>query len=127
MKDFSTMEHLEEEVLELGNDPRSFERNFDYIPHRSLCLGLTFRTWCSVITIVILSISLISVTAAYYRNPGGWGPWEDKGSCSKPCDGGYQTQTRECYLNDYYSCQGDKERAIPCNTWDCPGNKSFCP
>ena len=127
MKDFSTMERLEEEVLESRNDPRSFERNFDYIPHRSLCLGLTFRAWCSVITILILSISLITVTAAYYRNPGGWGPWEDKGSCSKECGGGYKTQTRECYLNVYYSCQGDKERNITCNTWDCPGKLSFCP
>ena len=97
------------------------QRNIDYVPHRTLCLGLTFRSWCSVITITILSISLISVIAAYNRNPGGWGPWEDKGSCSKPCGGGNQKQSRECYLWNKHSCQGDEERVIPCNTWNCPG------
>ena len=51
------MEHQDEVVFESKHNQNSLKQNVDYTPHQ-FGLGLTFRAWCSVISITILSIIL---------------------------------------------------------------------
>ena len=55
---------------------------------------------------------------------GGWGIWENTGSCSKTCGGGEQTQTRKCNnpVPEFGGapCDGSVTQKLPCNTQACP-------
>ena len=56
---------------------------------------------------------------------GNWGEWSDYGDCSRSCDTGQQTRTRQCNnppaVNGGQDCVGDDTEVMDCNTWDCSG------
>ncbi|KAK9886678.1 hypothetical protein WA026_017598 [Henosepilachna vigintioctopunctata] len=54
---------------------------------------------------------------------GVWTAWSSPSACSRTCNGGVSTQTRECETG--YTCRGPKFRYISCNTQDCPDLSDF--
>ena len=48
---------------------------------------------------------------------GEWGPWSELSACSKPCDYGVQTRTRQCLREP---CTGESEESNFCNSYNCP-------
>jgi len=74
-----------------------------------------------------------------------WSDWTEYGECSKDCDGGVRTRTRECMCgddddgeNNYKrtisggrhrrnpKCKGHSKEEIPCNEFPCCNWGEFC-
>ena len=77
----------------------------------------------------LFSIVHISVYAS-------WGEWGEWGSCTKSCDGGFRTRSRECFFpnsqipipkgygNVTETCSGDRNERAECNQDACQGNNT---
>ena len=71
-------------------------------------------------------VQCISIISIIYLADGGWGPWNDKVSCSETCGSGTKTMTRSCDnpspRNGGKECDGENTKTVPCNEGACPGN-----
>ena len=60
---------------------------------------------------------------------GNWGSWGRWSSCSKTCGGGTKIRRRICRdlptSNGEIGCKGNHYTRSFCNTFNCPGNKSY--
>ena len=77
----------------------------------------------------------VCIYLPYIANPavdGGWSAWSSWTSCSKSCNGGFQSRLRSC-TNPSPSgggkqCLGISAETDPCNAFQCPeGFVSFLP
>ena len=48
-----------------------------------------------------------------------WSDWSDWSECSEDCDGGIQSQTRECQNGEEGDCAGSATREQQCNLQSC--------
>ena len=67
----------------------------------------------------LVTISIVAVN-------GGYGPWSEWSSCSKSCEGGVQSRSRQCDDPvpdlDGLPCVGPSSGTQNCNVDQCPGN-----
>ena len=53
---------------------------------------------------------------------GDWATWSAWSECTESCDGGLQSRTRKCVMQDGdENCVGDGQQDRFCNSIGCPG------
>merc|ERR1711874_878040 len=60
---------------------------------------------------------------------GGWSEWSQFTTCSKTCDTGVKSRSRECNnpptSNGGEHCVGNSTQSVECNTHPCPGDEGW--
>lgn len=63
------------------------------------------------------------LAVVFFTEVGTWGAWGLFDTCTKTCDGGKKTRTRQCNHSAGYMpipCPGSNSETVDCNTGLCP-------
>ena len=78
--------------------------------------------------LICVDLHFESSALIYILVNGNWGTWSEYGECSKTCNSGEKTRTRQCdnppVAHGGLDCTGSNSEKTTCNADACPGNKT---